>query len=379
MIKRTFKRTLSIVLTLVLLVTTFFIFDPSALKMDANAWVDTETNTIGSSLPAQVAYAPETIYLKPGSNRFQYFSLIDVDGGKADNSKATSGRIYFSNPKATSAYLYVNHFWKRNSLSGTADSNYTEISESNLKLNLSQNITKAGVSGTATSIPSTATVLKSNTTGGTIDAEITNTSYLDGYEEGAVYIIEWVVAYTVGGSTRLEFMYTGIYAPRLQLTGVTGAATHTASIGNQPKADGFAFITGAMNYAAVGNRSHSFTKKESDFGPGVTARPYLAPLIGFGGQDNDGSNYTFPSISNAYSSTAYFPTTGTKTVMVTGHTGQSNANFLFWTSYTAWGTYANPTGISGTNNDDVGRAGMTTAVRPRVTTAPWRMTSSASA
>ncbi|MCQ2471564.1 MAG: InlB B-repeat-containing protein [Clostridia bacterium] len=363
MVKKIFKRTLSIFLTLVLLATTFFIFDPSTLKMDAKAWVDVETNKTGSSLAKQIANAPETIYLKPGSNNFQYFSLIDVETGKAGDSKATTGTVSFSNPDATSVKIYVNNLWHRTSKSSYT---YEDFATSNLRFNVYQNITKAGVSETASTVTSgTAIASGTNSASFTItqDAELSNAT------EGDVYIIEWVVAYTVKdengtAQNRLEFMYTGIYKPMLQLTGVTGRAKHTGSLGNEPSASGFLFVTGAMNYATVGNRSHAFTKKENDFASGVTARPYLAPLIGFGGQKNNGSVYTVPSVSNGHASEANFPTTGTKTVMVCPNAvNEAAENFYFFTDYATngWGSYASPTGISGSNNGDVSDSGMTTS------------------
>ena len=64
MIKKLFKRGLSLLLALVLVATTFFIFDPDLLKIDADAYVDVETAEAGAYLSEQTFYATETIYLK---------------------------------------------------------------------------------------------------------------------------------------------------------------------------------------------------------------------------------------------------------------------------------------------------------------------------
>ena len=73
MIKKTAKRALSVVLSMVLIATTFFIFDPSVFKIDTGAYVNIESNASAASISSQEAYAPETIYLSPGSSSFKYY------------------------------------------------------------------------------------------------------------------------------------------------------------------------------------------------------------------------------------------------------------------------------------------------------------------
>ncbi|MCQ2483993.1 MAG: InlB B-repeat-containing protein [Clostridia bacterium] len=343
--KKILKRTLSMVLCLAMLITTFFIFDPSILKIDSKAWVDVDANTMGSSIAAQRANAPETIYLKPGADNFEYFSVIDVESGKAGNSKAESGAVTFSNPDATDVKLYVNNLWHRTSKSSYS---YEEVATSKLKLvgngiSNGQNIAAAKAASTATAV-SSGTVLASGTN--SINVTIDANSTLTGAIEGDVYIIEWVVAYVVNGSTRLEFMYTGIYKPRLQLTGVSGYALHDGTL-NNTKSDGFGFITGAMDYAAVGNRSHSYTN---------TSGAYTAPLIRFIGQANDGSSYTIPS--EDYRDTKHFPETTPRTVLVCpNRIDEKSDNFYFRTNYTDYGSYTNMR-PSGTNHNDVEDGGV---------------------
>ena len=367
MIKRTLKRTLSIVLTLVLLATTFFIFDPSVLKMDADAWVDVQGNTIGSSLAVQTANAPETVYLKPGGNQFYKFSLINANAGTADASLSDTGTVTFTNSKATTTKLYVNNLWKRKDSSSTERATNTyetvapgtslKLASTNTTATPSANITPANVSGsvannrTTSAVASGATVLLSNGSG-TINYPIDKTQCYLNCSEGDVYVIEWVVEYVIGGVYHYAFMYTGIYKERLQLVGVSGRGKHTTTMTNVPKAAGFAFLTGAMDYYAAGNRSCVYV--------GATEGLNCHPLIKFVGQQNNSASgqYTIPNVDDGYESTTNFPTTGTKTVLVIPgvHDAKSNGNnYAMWTTWSNMGTYNSPTATGGTNHDDTNR------------------------
>ena len=116
MIKRIAKRALSIILTLVLIATTFFIFDPSVLKIDSEAYANIKENNSSSPLSAQEAYAPETIYLKPGSSAFNYFCNYSSKTGAVGEAKSTSSYIYFQNNDATEVTLAVNRVYYKKRL-----------------------------------------------------------------------------------------------------------------------------------------------------------------------------------------------------------------------------------------------------------------------
>ncbi len=364
MIKRVMKRSFSIFLTLVLLATTFFIFDPSVLKMDASASLAVDANTMGSSMPAQIANAPETIYLKPGTNNFQYYSLIDVDTGDAGNSKSTSGSITFSNGKATATQLFVNNFWKK-----TSDNpdTYTDASSSisNFKPNSATLSTVSKLDGTSGGTTTSAIVNGSKITDTGASGNNTINFVFDSNRstfvcnEGDVYVVEWGIEYKIDGVFHYTFLYTGFYKPRLTITGTTARGKHTTALTNVPKAAGFGFIAGAMKYAEVGNRTTAYTG--SSFGTNC------APLVGFVGQQNNSSagQYTIPNCDDGWKSETSFPSSGSpKTIMVTpgeyDAQGQSE-NYDVWTTYTNFGSYANPV-PTGTNHSDVSSAGqMTTA------------------
>lgn len=100
MLKKIGKRVLSLMLALVLVATTFFIFDPSVLFTETNAVVETS-----SSGPAVYFYVPEVIYLNPNNTNFQYYAdmaSVSLNTSTFTCSRALSqartdtvGNIYF--------------------------------------------------------------------------------------------------------------------------------------------------------------------------------------------------------------------------------------------------------------------------------------------
>lgn len=352
MIKRVMKRSFSIFLTLVLLATTFFIFDPSVLKLDASALIGVETNPGLASITTPQAVAPETIYLKPGSNTFQYFSNINVTDGIAAGSKDGTGTVSYKDQSSTDTKLYVNNLWHK---VGKTGDNYDTFAISNLQLGITggvgsqQSITLAGLSATNTTLASGATVIGRGSNSAT--AVLNTSSVLNNATPGDVYMIEWVAVSTVNSQKHLTFMYTGIYVPLLTITGATANGKHTTALTNVPKAAGFGFVTGAMAYAEKGNRTTAYT--------GSTLGVNCAPLVGFVGQQNNGTSYTIPNCDNGWSSTVSFPDSTPKTIMVVPGTYNANGNgdnYDVWTSYSSWGSYTSPT-PTGTNHNDVSEHG----------------------
>ncbi|MGN1169365.1 MAG: hypothetical protein ACI4RB_04510, partial [Acutalibacteraceae bacterium] len=114
MIKRNAKRALNVILSIILTVTTFFIFDPSILKIDTGAYVSTSGTTL--SYEEVFFYVPEVIYLTPSTAgattpvAFKWFA----DRGNSDNSGITTnvsdkytGNVYFHCSSATSFVINV--------------------------------------------------------------------------------------------------------------------------------------------------------------------------------------------------------------------------------------------------------------------------------
>ncbi len=113
MIRKAMKRTLSVVLALTLVLTTFLIFDPTALFPKA------EAATAGSEL---ALWAPEVIYLYPdalsfkqnSAAPFEYYVNNTSTGAVSTTYNETTGKIYWSYPKATGtvsiSYRFVDQY-----------------------------------------------------------------------------------------------------------------------------------------------------------------------------------------------------------------------------------------------------------------------------
>ena len=115
------KRVLSVVLCLVMLFTTFCVFDIGSLMSSA-------ADATYVPYKSAVLVAPEAIYLTPKSDgstsNFQYF-INNSDNGTPSADKATSGSIYFNYPNATSASLSVSGNVSVSYSSGFSGSNGT--------------------------------------------------------------------------------------------------------------------------------------------------------------------------------------------------------------------------------------------------------------
>ena len=350
MIKKTAKRALSVVLCMVLIATTFFIFDPSVFKIDTGAYVNIESNASTSSLSSQEAYAPETIYLKPGNATFNYFCNYNSKTVAISEPKSTSSYIYFKNLDATEVTLAVNKVYYKNGS--------TEVSHGGtLKINSTTVSAYAGCTATSTNFVKSPTAVASGTN--TINYQVT-TGSLAGCAQNTTYFIEWVVRYKIEGTYHLMFMYTGVYCPSINMTGVSTRSRYTGT-GNTPELNCVSFITGAMKYAQKGNRYHAFTNTSYRAWGGTTgAGARTAPLIGFVGYKNDSTNNTVPN--DDWNSENHFPTSSTGTgltMLVGGDVNKENPRY--YTEFTNYGTYANPN-PTGTISGDCNASGYQTGV-----------------
>ena len=215
MIKKLFKRGLSLLLALVLVATTFFIFDPEVLKIESNAYADVETVEQATPLSAQSVYATETIYLKAGSTAFQYYENFSYNTGSVNSPVDTSGSVYFKNDDASSVKLYVNNAYKKGG---------SQISKGKLTINSTVITEYAGMANGTAARNNKGTQVAS-AQGGTLNYAITAGSLAD-YVENGVYIIEWVFEYVIADKTHYTFAYTGIYAVTIPLTTTTKMTTH---------------------------------------------------------------------------------------------------------------------------------------------------------
>ncbi|MBP3327654.1 MAG: hypothetical protein J6L91_01960, partial [Clostridia bacterium] len=289
MIKKLFKRGLSLLLALVLVATTFFIFDPDLLKIDADAYVDVETAEAGAYLSEQTFYATETIYLKSGANDFQHYENFDYHTGSVTSPVDAIGKVYFKNDDVTEVSLYVNNAYKR-------DANRTQVPVGKLKINsvtVSEYAEMANGTASRTKGTQIATV-----SSGTLDYPISSGSLSD-WTEGGVYIIEWVVAYKTkhtGDTMHYAFAYTGIYATPNDQAGVTLAARHQ---NDDATSHQYNFITGGHKVSG-GNAYSAITD--------TSGNTKLDPLHGFVGQMNSSTGYTVVGGTDLFKlNSSYFP------------------------------------------------------------------------
>ncbi len=344
MIKKLFKRGLSLLLALVLVVTTFFIFDPSLLKLDADAYVDVESVTQEAPLSPQSLYATETIYLKAGSSAFEYYENYDYLTGKVGSAVDTNGRIYFSNEDASAVYLVVNNVYEKGSstaFSGKLTINGTAI---NTYANL------ANGSGTYTKGD-----IFAQTTGGTLDYKI-NSGSLTGCTEGKVCIIEWLIRYEIDGKFHLAFAYTGVYAP------VLGQAGVTYNLGREYGAEtlhqqGYSFLTGAMKYGGGNGKSNFTNPNVINVAGGIGSnKTFTAPLVSFVSYADDSSNFTVPGnnqVTDAYNSTTLFAqgTTNVGGGVLVSQQRYNKSESHLRTTWTSVGSYDNPNPTGTTTNN----------------------------
>ena len=347
MAKKMGKRALSVLLCLVLIATTFFIFDPSILIKDADAYVNVEGNKAVSSLSGQIAYAPEAIYLKPGSNAFQYFLNYSYSSGRVAEAKSTSSTLKFENKDATEVQLAVNKVYYKN---GTAD---VAVTPSNLKLNNTTVSAVANCTATSTAYGATPTVIASGTTG--ISYKLTSGS-LSNYVAGRTYFIQWVVRYKIGGNYHFMFMYTGIYAPSLGQAGLSYASTYSGNFSN-PESRAYTFITGAQKYGG-GNRVSNYTNTT------VSTTAKTAPLVSFVGQNASTTAYTFKGGRDEWNSAANFTAQTNGGVFVAPEYQIGGSDRYHRTTWKNVGSFANPTptGTTEGNGDTSYNVGQTSGV-----------------
>ncbi len=347
MIKRFSKKTLSLILALVMVVTTFFIFDPDLLRVDSDAKAEVVHEKETTPLANQTLYATETIYLKPGSSAFQYFANYDPGSFEIKNPTDITGSVYFKNEDASNIELKVNRLWKKgNSVDETTyQSSYLTIEGTTVtKFALASGGADGSIASKFSAATSVATAASKE-----LNFEFSSGSFSgqSNHSTDGVYFIEWIVKYEIGGVTHYAFVYTGIYSTSLSQAGIT-YKVHNSGTGNVPKQSGYSFITGAMAYAG-GNARSNFVSETLKTGSTGLSAPYTAPLISFVGQMNNGSTYTIAGGDSKYTSTDYFPDQANGGVARTSSDPNAEDSYYRTTSWTVSnsGSYASP-GTSGT-------------------------------
>ena len=270
------RSTLSVILCLTMLLTTFCFFDIGSVISNAMVTV-TENNKMKGSLSSQFMYAPEIAYLKPGSSAFQYFSNYDPATGKAISTNDATSRLEFDYKGATEIAIGVNRVYYKN---GENDVDFSGT----LKIN-NVTVTQNKVAYNATTSTSFSSIASSASGAISVTLNASQCS-LTGAATGTTYYIQWVFRYKVDGAYHFAFMYTGVYVPLLDQAGTSTSQRYIASGSNPTENHSWSFITGAMKYSG-GNRKSQFL--------GTTANKLMAaPLVSFVGRAQNENNYTIP-------------------------------------------------------------------------------------
>ena len=270
------RSTLSVILCLTMLLTTFCFFDIGSVISNAMVTV-TENNKMKGSLSSQFMYAPEIAYLKPGSSAVQYFSNYDPATGKAISTNDATSRLEFDYKGATEIAIGVNRVYYKN---GENDVDFSGT----LKIN-NVTVTQNKVAYNATTSTSFSSIASSASGAISVTLNASQCS-LTGAAMGTTYYIQWVFRYKVDGAYHFAFMYTGVYVPLLDQAGTSTSQRYIKSGSNPTENHSWSFITGAMKYSG-GNRKSQFL--------GTTANTLLAaPLVSFVGRAQNENNYTIP-------------------------------------------------------------------------------------
>ena len=270
------RSTLSVILCLTMLLTTFCFFDIGSVISNAMVTV-TENNKMKGSLSSQFMYAPEIAYLKPGSSAVQYFSNYDPATGKAISTNDATSRLEFDYKGATEIAIGVNRVYYKN---GENDVDFSGT----LKIN-NVTVTQNKVAYNATTSTSFSSIASSASGAISVTLNASQCS-LTGAATGTTYYIQWVFRYKVDGAYHFAFMYTGVYVPLLDQAGTSTSQRYIKSGSNPTENHSWSFITGAMKYSG-GNRKSQFL--------GTTANTLLAaPLVSFVGRAQNENNYTIP-------------------------------------------------------------------------------------
>ena len=270
------RSTLSVILCLTMLLTTFCFFDIGSVISNAMVTV-TENNKMKGSLSSQFMYAPEIAYLKPGSSAFQYFSNYDPATGKAISTNDATSRLEFDYKGATEIAIGVNKVYYKNGendvdFSGTLKINNVTVTQNKVAYNATTSTSFSSIASSASGAISV-----------TLNA---NQCSLTGAATGTTYYIQWVFRYKVDGAYHFAFMYTGVYVPLLDQAGTSTSQRYIKSGSNPTENHSWSFITGAMKYSG-GNRKSQFL--------GTTANKLMAaPLVSFVGRAQNENNYTIP-------------------------------------------------------------------------------------
>lgn len=297
-----------------MLLTTLCFFDIGSVLSEAMVTV-TNKQQMKGALSSQYAYAPEIIYLAPGSSNFKYYSDYNPDTSAAVAENRTTSKLEFDYKGASSITFAVNKVYSK-------DANGNDVAfGGKLTINGTEITNYANCTSSAKDWGSVTPTAVATSTNSSIKATLTSGS-LAGAVPGTTYFIQWVIKYVVYGQSHLTYMYTGVYVPLLDQAGTSTNTWYIKSGSDEEKNGSYTFITGAFKYSG-GNRRSLFT--------GTSGGLRTAPLIAFNGT-GQGGTATIPGGSEQVVSTANFATTEPYNVLCLdfgrkGQRGDSDINF----------------------------------------------------
>lgn len=249
------RSTVSVLLCLVMLLTTFCFFDIGSVISEAlvskSDHALTEAGSDSSTFAKYNILMPELVYIKAGGRDSEYF-LNATSSGTVSEPTSETGVFSFSCATARSVTISIT------------------VLDANLNASSANRVTN--VAFTDGSYMSSEKSLSASSS--TVAKTIKSLSMAN-FEENKQYIIRWNIVYTTASGSYTTYAYTGIKFPLLAQAGMTTRqyyyGTYGGINGNPAESTTYSFITGvdAVKGGNVGSKWVS------------TGSTLTAPLINF--------------------------------------------------------------------------------------------------
>ncbi|HAS38585.1 MAG TPA: hypothetical protein DCS04_08355, partial [Ruminococcaceae bacterium] len=286
------RSTVSVLLCLAMLLTTFCFFDIGSVISEA--LISKEEHPLSAAGASSNAFSkysinfPELVYKKAGKTYSEYFLNNDASGN-VEGAKSETGNFSFScstaKTVAFSAKLY-------NTDLATQPGVYIK----SISMADGRKLTGQNTNGTDTL----------SITAGSYSTNITSIDFSE-VAPGTEYIIEWTITYTVtadGKTKYTTYAYTGVKSPALGQAGLVQFQYYGGLLTSSTSQSSYSFIAGADSVDG-GNAASAFT----NYSGTVNIKSKLSPLVTFVGSATNGTNYTMPTGRDVVNSTDYFPAT----------------------------------------------------------------------
>ena len=251
------KSTLSLILCLTMLLTTFCFFDIgsviSSAMVSKSSHALTEAGTSSSTFAQYSISAPELVYIKAGGKDSEIFLNAASNGTISEPTSATS-TLSFSCATARSVAISI----------VLLDSNLADV-----KTDINRVTNVAFSDGTYMSLDKPLEASSSS-----VNKTIKSLTMANA-EPGKEYIIRWNIVYTTASGSYTTYAYTGVKFPLLSQAGMTTRQYYygtSGSIANNPaESSTYSFITG-VDSVKGGNVGSKWITTDSKL---------TAPLINF--------------------------------------------------------------------------------------------------